>query len=48
MGKWEEVRAIRELMSNNNVGKDAGYSWIESKNDHGSLEFDDLRILPSR
>ncbi|CAO2813035.1 unnamed protein product [Amaranthus hypochondriacus] len=47
MGKWEEVRAIRELMSNKNVGKDAGYSWIESKNDHGSLEVDDLCILPS-
>ncbi|XP_021760914.1 pentatricopeptide repeat-containing protein At4g20770-like [Chenopodium quinoa] len=46
MGRWEEVRAVRELMSDNNVGKDAGYSWTENKNMKGTLEADDSYIIP--
>ena len=38
MGRWDEVRAIRELMSDNNLDKDAGYSWTEVQNENGILE----------
>lgn len=30
MGRWEEARAVRELMTDKNVGKNAGHSWTES------------------
>ncbi|XP_056693781.1 pentatricopeptide repeat-containing protein At4g20770 [Spinacia oleracea] len=33
MGKWEEVRKVREIMHDNKVGKDAGYSWTERNNE---------------
>lgn len=41
MGRWEEVRAVRELMSDNNVVKDAGFSWTECKNENEILEVAD-------
>ncbi|KDP34848.1 hypothetical protein JCGZ_09136 [Jatropha curcas] len=31
LGRWDDVRAVRELMSDNEVVKDPGYSWIEYK-----------------
>ncbi|XLR52715.1 hypothetical protein S83_003387 [Arachis hypogaea] len=33
LGRWEDARAVRDLMSNNRVRKDPGYSWSEYKND---------------
>ncbi|GMH07406.1 hypothetical protein Nepgr_009246 [Nepenthes gracilis] len=32
LGRWDEARALRELMSEKRVGKDPGFSWIEHKN----------------
>ncbi|GAB4860152.1 hypothetical protein Ancab_011630 [Ancistrocladus abbreviatus] len=32
MERWDDARAIRELMSDKNLGKNAGYSWIEYNN----------------
>lgn len=29
LGRWDEVRAVRDLMSDKQVIKDPGYSWIE-------------------
>ncbi|TXG48213.1 hypothetical protein EZV62_027507 [Acer yangbiense] len=29
LGRWDDLRAIRELMNENHVTKDPGYSWIE-------------------
>ncbi|KAJ0082872.1 hypothetical protein Patl1_11562 [Pistacia atlantica] len=28
-GRWDDLRAVRELMNENDVVKDPGYSWIE-------------------
>ncbi|KAL1340423.1 hypothetical protein AAHE18_09G012900 [Arachis hypogaea] len=33
LGRWEDARAVRDLMSDNRVSKDPGYSWSEYKND---------------
>ncbi|KAK4858242.1 hypothetical protein QYF36_013202 [Acer negundo] len=32
LGRWDDLRAIRELMNKNHVTKDPGYSWIEYEN----------------
>ncbi|XP_057984075.1 pentatricopeptide repeat-containing protein At4g20770 [Malania oleifera] len=40
LGRWDEARAVRELMSAKQVIKDPGYSWIEHKNDLQPFIFD--------
>lgn len=31
LGRWDDARAVRDLMSDNQVKKTPGYSWIENK-----------------
>ncbi|GLT70416.1 hypothetical protein SLA2020_424970 [Shorea laevis] len=31
LGRWDEVRAVRELMTDRQIVKDPGYSWTEDK-----------------
>ncbi|KAE8679310.1 hypothetical protein F3Y22_tig00111402pilonHSYRG01188 [Hibiscus syriacus] len=37
LGRWDDVRAIRELMSDKQIVKDPGYSWTEQKEQDTSL-----------
>ncbi|KAF4402592.1 hypothetical protein G4B88_012377 [Cannabis sativa] len=38
LGRWDDARAVRDLMSDNQVMKSPGYSWIEYKSqDAGTL-----------
>ena len=46
LGRWDDAKAVRQLMSEKQVVKDPGYSWIEHKN--GMLAFvvdDDSRMV---
>lgn len=33
LGRWDDARAVRDLMSEKQVTKDPGYSWIEQKSE---------------
>ncbi|KAK6243834.1 hypothetical protein QUC31_010243 [Theobroma cacao] len=37
LGRWDDVRAVRELMSDRQIVKDPGYSWTEDKEQDISL-----------
>ncbi|XP_022718533.1 pentatricopeptide repeat-containing protein At4g20770 [Durio zibethinus] len=37
LGRWEDVRAVRELMSDKQIVKDPGYSWTEDREQDTSL-----------
>ncbi|XVF30411.1 hypothetical protein REPUB_Repub16aG0054900 [Reevesia pubescens] len=37
LGRWDDVRAVRELMSDKQIVKDPGYSWTEDKEQDASL-----------
>ena len=41
LGRWDDAKAVRELMSYNQVVKDPGYSWIEHKNGMQAFMVDD-------
>ncbi|XP_050223564.1 pentatricopeptide repeat-containing protein At4g20770 [Mercurialis annua] len=46
LGRWDDVRAIREQMSDKQVVKEAGYSWIEHKKGMESyIMEDDLKMV---
>ncbi|KAF8408728.1 hypothetical protein HHK36_004796 [Tetracentron sinense] len=45
LGRWNDASAVRELMSNRQVVKDPGYSWVEFKNGvQAFMVDDDLRM----
>ncbi|KAK2632353.1 hypothetical protein EUGRSUZ_L01664 [Eucalyptus grandis] len=33
LGRWDEARAVRNQMNNNQIAKDPGYSWIDIKHE---------------
>ncbi|KAI6706074.1 hypothetical protein NL676_009036 [Syzygium grande] len=33
LGRWDEARAVRNQMNDNQIGKDPGYSWIDIKHE---------------
>jgi pentatricopeptide repeat protein len=41
LGRWDDVRAVRELMSDKQIIKEPGYSWIDYKNDMQTPMVDD-------
>ncbi|XP_038679612.1 pentatricopeptide repeat-containing protein At4g20770 isoform X2 [Tripterygium wilfordii] len=40
-GRWDDARVVRELMSDRNVVKDPGYSWVEYQTGIQSVSMDD-------
>ncbi|KAE7996019.1 hypothetical protein FH972_000768 [Carpinus fangiana] len=45
-GRWDDVRAVRELMSDKQIIKKPGYSWIDCKNDMQTpMVDDDVRMV---
>ncbi|KAK9267908.1 hypothetical protein L1049_010345 [Liquidambar formosana] len=46
LGRWDDARAVRELMSDKQVIKNPGYSWTEHKNGMQAFMVDDnLRMV---
>lgn len=41
LGRWEEAKAIREMMNDQQVIKSPGYSWVEDKNRMQAFKVDD-------
>ncbi|KAF2317936.1 hypothetical protein GH714_041259 [Hevea brasiliensis] len=41
LGRWDDVRAVRGLMSDKEVVKGPGYSWIEHKREKDSIMVED-------
>ncbi|KAA8539264.1 hypothetical protein F0562_025956 [Nyssa sinensis] len=45
-GRWDEARAVREMMIDKQVFKDRGYSWVENKNGMQAFVVDDnLKVV---
>ncbi|KAG6642541.1 pentatricopeptide repeat-containing protein At4g20770 [Carya illinoinensis] len=45
LGRWDDVRAIRELMSDKQVIKEPGYSWIDNKNEVQTFKVDEVQAV---
>ncbi|XP_030925207.1 pentatricopeptide repeat-containing protein At4g20770-like [Quercus lobata] len=46
LGRWDDVKAVRELMSEKQVIKEPGYSWIDYRNEMQTYKVDkDLRMV---
>ncbi|KAM3701099.1 hypothetical protein ACJW31_05G147800 [Castanea mollissima] len=46
LGRWDDVKAVRELMSEKQVIKEPGYSWIDYRNDMQTYKvYKDLRMV---
>lgn len=45
LGRWDEVRTVRELMDCNQVVKNPGYSWIDIKSGERTFLEDDLKVV---
>ncbi|KAL7212494.1 hypothetical protein ACSBR2_015228 [Camellia fascicularis] len=41
LGRWEEVKVVREMMNDKQVFKNPGYSWVEHKNRMQVFKVDD-------
>ncbi|PKI41153.1 hypothetical protein CRG98_038438 [Punica granatum] len=44
-GRWDEARAVRELMDSKKVAKNPGYSWIDIKSGDQTFLEDDFQAL---